>query len=63
MYITLTGHDIIYMPCFNYPCIIVVSFTMISQKSSFIKNLKPSLAKKPAEMTFIKKGRIIMILI
>ena len=55
MYVTPTGYDNIYMTCFNYPRIIVVSFTMISQKSFFIKNLKSSLAKRLIEMIFIKK--------
>ena len=56
MYITLTGRDIMYISYFNYPHIIAVSFIMISQKLFFIINLKSSLAKRPTEMTFIKKN-------
>ena len=55
VYVTLTDCDIMYIPYFNYPCIIIVPFIMISQKLSFIKKLKPTLAKKLTEMTFIKK--------
>ena len=55
VYIILTGCDRKYMPYFNCPYIIIVPLIMISQKLSFIKKLKPTLAKRLTEMIFIKK--------